>query len=279
MLWQQQNSTKTGSMPEDRTHNKGKEQTRIASSREDLANCYRLVYKVYLKCGYTELKPEQMRINLWNTLPGTHTILAEKQGNLAGTLTCVMDSEAGLPADGFCTEELQRLRAEGRRLCEISGLAIDRKHASATTVLKLFRYALALTTGFMQGTDFIITVHPRHAPFYEDLLLFEELKKKPKYAPVKGAPGILMRLNLDTVRERYHAQYSGRPGKKDLDHFYFERDQEQIVDSIRAGLDEKQRWLDDKAMETLLLTESQLLTNEHAFRTFRRQWDAWNRAV
>ena len=279
MLWQQQNSAETVSLHAARAQNQGKEQTRIASSREDLANCYRLVYKVYLKCGYTELKPEQMRINLWNTLPGTHTILAEKQGNLAGTLTCVMDSEAGLPADGFCTEELQRLRAEGRRLCEISGLAIDRKHASPTTVLKLFRYALALTTGFMQGTDFIITVHPRHAPFYEDLLLFEELKKKPQYAPVKGAPGILMRLNLDTVRERYHAQYSGRPGRKDLDHFYFVRDQDQIVDSIRTGLAEKQRWLDDKALETLLLTESQLLTNEQAFRTFRRQWDAWNRAI
>lgn len=279
MLRQVQNGPETGSMPEDRPHNKGKEQTRIASSQEDLANCYRLVYKVYLKCGYTELKPEQMRINLWNTLPGTHTILAERDGQLAGTLTCVMDSEAGLPADGFCTEELQRLRTEGRRLCEISGLAIDRKHASPTTVLQLFRYALALTTRFMQGTDFIITVHPRHAPFYEDLMLFEELKKKPQYAPVKGAPGILMRLNLDTVRERYHAQYSGRPGRKDLDHFYFVRDQDQLVESICAGLEEKRRWLDAKALETLLLNDSQLLTDEHAYRTFRRQWDDWNRAV
>ena len=278
MLWQQQNSAETGSLHAARAQNQGKEQTRIASSREDLANCYRLVYKVYLKCGYTELKPEQMRINLWNTLPGTHTILAEKQGNLAGTLTCVMDSEAGLPADGFCSEELQKLRANGRRLCEVSGLAIDRKHASATTVLKLLRYALTLTKDFMQGTDFIITVHPRHAPFYEDLLLFEKLKKKPQYASVKGAPGVLMRINLDTARERYHAKYSGRSGRKDLEHFYFVRDKDKIVDSIRAGLAEKQRWLDDKALETLLLTESQLLTDEHAFRTFRNQWDNWNRA-
>ncbi|MEA3641353.1 MAG: hypothetical protein VBE63_15625 [Lamprobacter sp.] len=252
------------------------EQTWIASTRDDLAECYRLVYKIYLDCGYTDLKPEQMRVNLWNALPGTFTLIAKKADKLAGTLTCVMDSEAGLPADGFCSEELQKLRESGRRLCELSGLAVDRKHANATTVLRLFRYALTLTTGFMEGTDFIITVHPKHAPFYEDLLLFEKLKAKQQYAHVEGAPAVLLRLNLETLRDRYYEKYAGLRGRKDLHHFYFVEDQDSILQSIRNGLQERQRQLNEQSLERFFFSESQVLTNEDAFRTFRTQWDSWN---
>lgn len=255
------------------------EQTWIASKRDDLADCFRLVYKVYLDCGYTDLKPEQMRVNLWNALPGTFTLIAKKADKLAGTLTCVMDSEAGLPADGFCSEELQKLRESGRRLCELSGLAVDRSHASALTVLKLFRYALTLTTAFMEGTDFIITVHPKHAPFYQDLLLFEKLKGKQQYAHVEGAPGVLLRLDLETLCDRYYEQYGGLRGRKDLHNFYFVEDQELILQSIRSGLQERQRRFSEKTLERFFFSEDQLLTSEDAFRTFHKQWNSWDQSA
>lgn len=256
-----------------------KEHISIASTRDDLADCYRLVYKVYLDCGYTDLKPEQMRVNLWNALPGTLTLIAKKADKLAGTLTCVMDSEAGLPADGFCSEELQKLRENGRCLCELSGLAVDRKHADATTVLKLFRYAFILTAGFMEGTDFIITVHPKHAPFYQDLLLFEKLKAKKQYAHVEGAPGVLLRLDLETSRKRYYEKYNGRRGRKDLHNFYFVEDQERIAKSIHSCLQERQKWFDEESLRSIFLSESRVLTSEDAFQTFRAQWDSWKHSV
>lgn len=251
---------------------------RIAYSSDDLANCYRLVYKTYLDCGYTDLSPQKMRTNLWNLLPGTYTLFAEKDGHPTGTLTCVMDSEAGLPSDHCSGGELQALRASDRRLCELSGLAINRKHADATTILGLFRYALALTTRFLNASDFIITVHPRHAPFYKDVVLFEELKRKQQCAQVNGAPGVLLRLDLETMRERYAEKYSGRRAGRDLHALYFVNDQPQLDQAIRGGLRQRQDRLDQQALIKLLFADTQASNGEGALGAIRMQWAAWNRA-
>lgn len=257
------------------TTNRG---VRFATTRNDFANCYRLIYKTYLHYGYTKLSPHELRANFWNALPATYTLIAEKNGHLEGTLTCVMDSEAGLPIDSFSSLELQKLRQEGRRLCELSGLAVNSQHAEATTILRLFRYALALTTGFLNGSDFVITVHPRHAGFYKEVVLFEELARKQQYPQVNGAPGVLLRLDLETMQERYFQTYGGRKAGKDLHELYFIKDQEQIAQSIGRGLEERQRQLDQQMLLKLLSEDTQVINCKHSLRAIQRQWAAWYRA-
>lgn len=256
----------------------GEKNIRIAASREQLGDCFRLVYRSYLRCGYTDLTSVEMRINLWNALPTTRTLFATSQGHLAGTLTCVMDSEAVLPADSFCNEAINELRAQGRRLCELSGLATDAEYADTMTAQQLFRYALIMTKEFTQGTDFIITVHPRHQRFYHGLLLFDALEHAPQYAPVKGAPGILMRLNLETACARYRQRYGGFRGTRNLHKFYFLDDQVQIRQAVREGLKARRKQLNKETLEHFLFMDGEVMKEPQAVQTFHSHWAAWNAA-
>lgn len=250
----------------------------LACSHDELANCYRLVYKAYLRCGYTALNPREMRINLWNLLPGTYTLIAKKGGHLAGTLSCVMDSAAGLPTDRFSSDQMQKLRTSNQRLCELSGLAVNQKHADMTTIPTLFRYAFMLTRRYLKATDLIITVHPRHAAFYKNVLLFEELTKQQQYTHVNGAPGVLLRLDLKTMRERFFEKYSRRPAGRDLHALCFVKDQDQLAQSISSELRERQSRLDQKELLKLMVADIDVIHGEHALRAVQMQWDAWHRA-
>jgi hypothetical protein len=97
-------------------------QVELVQSQEDLEACYKLVYKQYLSYGYTNIDTHGMRINFWNTLPGTYTLMAKKHGKIIGTVSYVMDSTAGLPMDEVAQASLHKLRHQGKRLVKYQAL-------------------------------------------------------------------------------------------------------------------------------------------------------------
>ncbi len=112
----------------------------IASSVDDLRASYALTYKQYRSYGYIDENPFQTRVMFWNALPEAYTVVAKKNGRVIGTLTCVMDSENGLPMDDVAQDQLNELRRNKRRLCEVSGLAIDRERADNNTILHMIQF-------------------------------------------------------------------------------------------------------------------------------------------
>ncbi|MBA4386795.1 MAG: hypothetical protein C0404_02370, partial [Verrucomicrobia bacterium] len=103
---------------------------KIARSLEERKRAWAMVYRTYLGKGYAQPDPEGLWCGLHDALPQTTTFVVSRDGRDVATLTIVFDSEVGLPADHLYRDELDKLRAKGRRLCEIISLVseeIDRR--------------------------------------------------------------------------------------------------------------------------------------------------------
>ncbi len=196
---------------------------RIAETREDIEGAARLVYRNYVELNYCNLNRLGVYFYLYDVLPETRTLVASDGDRVAATLTLVFDSPLGLPSDRIYSAELNVLRSAGRRLVEISKLAVDRAGSAprGLAVLKgLFRLAWLLSGPVRGSTDFVIMVEPHHERFYTRSLLFErigEIKPDPEAA---DAPSILLRLRLTEAPELYRKTF-GEGDDENNPYWYF----------------------------------------------------------
>jgi hypothetical protein len=104
----------------------------------------------------------------------------------------------GLPVDALYRGELSALRAGGRRLAEVSALAVGRPWRGATlTLMRPLVQLVGIYARDIGGVDELcIAVHPRHAPFYERSFGFTRFGAEKSYAAVNGAPAIGLGLDL-----------------------------------------------------------------------------------
>jgi hypothetical protein len=115
-----------------------------------------------------------------------------------GTLTVIADSPLGLPSDDLYGLELGRLRDSGRRLAEISSLAVDEGLKDGSQVLvQLFNFSYLVARRVYKATDFVITVNPRHVKFYCRKFLFDFAGSERSYDKVGGAPAVLLSIPLE----------------------------------------------------------------------------------
>jgi len=176
----------------------------IARTTDEILQAYRLVYDNYLKSGYIDQHPSLMRYGPHNALPSTVTFVAKLGEKVVTTATVVFDSPLGLPMEAIYRDELDALRKQGSRLCEVTMLA-DRRRAGMRTIpsiLRLFRLIVPYAMRFEKATDIVITVNPTHAAFYSKYLLFEDLAGKKDYPSVKNAPAVARRVNLTNVQKK-----------------------------------------------------------------------------
>jgi hypothetical protein len=128
------------------------------------------------------------------------TLYAETGGMVVGTMSLCLDSPSLLPADDNFADKLGELRAEGRRLCEPSRLAIDKgvtKRVFASLIHISYIYAHNIH-GF---SDYVIEVNPRHVMFYKRMLGFSDFGEERNCTRV-GAPAVLLRLPLSVMGEQ-----------------------------------------------------------------------------
>jgi len=188
---------------------------RVANDLDSRQRAYELIYRLYLEKEYAKPNPSRLWVSMFDALPETVTLLAERGlpvqsprsrvpaepgtgGVPVGALTVVFDSPLGLPADGIYGQELDALRDSGRSLAEIISLGIDdRSRSGAGVLVELFNAAYFVARGVRTATDFVITVNPRHTRFYRRLMLFEDAGPDRNCDRVGGAPAVLLRLNLD----------------------------------------------------------------------------------
>lgn len=153
----------------------------------------------------------------WRGYAGTHkltddpnriTLTASDKGDVVGTLTIGLDSPAGILADEIFKEEIDRYRAQGARVCEMTKLAFDLAGPSQASMASLFHLSVIHVRDIYQCTHIFIEVNPRHRRFYERMLGFQRIGE-PKMNPRVNAPAYLLCVELDYVTEQIQ-QHGGK---------------------------------------------------------------------
>ncbi|NLF24382.1 MAG: hypothetical protein GX589_01820 [Deltaproteobacteria bacterium] len=171
-----------------------------APSRFDhLLAAFRLVFREYLRTGYCCESEGPFRCSLFDFLPNCRKFLyRDYRGNLAGTASLVLDSDAGLPADGVFSKELNDLRLAGCKLAEGTMFAIDSNNP-CKFALPLLMASFFRTAQCERVSDIVLIVNPKHVDFYVRVLEFQAISG-PKPCPhVANASGVLLRRNISRL--------------------------------------------------------------------------------
>jgi len=182
-----------------------------ARSTAELVQAYQLVYKNYLKSEYVDPHPSEMRYGAFNALPSTATFVAKLNDEIVTTASVVFDSPLGLPLEAIYHDEVEGLRAEHLRLCEVTMLADRRRlgFRALPSILNLFRLILRYALTFEKTTDVVISVNPSHDAFYTKYLPFSDLGPLRYYPAVKNAPAVAKRVNLRTIADHKNHKLYG----------------------------------------------------------------------
>jgi hypothetical protein len=184
-----------------------------------------LVHRMYATRGYktsTQTPPPAVNVV---------TLIACDQGETIGTISVSLDTPGGLLADDLFRGELDALRAQGRRLCEFTKLAMDHVVKSKRVLASLFHAAYIWSHLRLRFDDVVIEVNPRHVRYYERMLGFtvagpERLNRR------VDAPAVLMRLDFDHARRQIE-RFAGQPipaGERSLyPHFFSSKEEAGIA--------------------------------------------------
>ena len=179
-----------------------------------------LVEKMYSWRGY--------EANPLNRDPNKITLVAHQEDKIAGTVTLGLDSPAGLVVDELYKAEIDKLRAQGRKVAELTKLAVDEGGASKSVLAALSHIAFIYAFHIHKYTDFVIEVYPRHVFFYKRMLGYEQIGEE-KMCPRVGAPAVLLHIDLDYI-DRKTAELGGKlpppPGEKSLYPYGFSKEDE-----------------------------------------------------
>ncbi|HYW79218.1 MAG TPA: hypothetical protein VE890_06545 [Thermoguttaceae bacterium] len=209
---------------------------KIATGRRELSEAFRLVYQCYRERGYATRHPSKMLYHASFGLPSSRTIVATAANNeVIGTVTVVGDNRFGFQLDPVYRTEITRLRKSGRRLGEVTCLAIKptNRFGPREVFFGLTQYMIHYAY-WQKFDDLLLSVHPRHHRFYWRHFRVFPLGACHAHAAACDNPAVGCRMdlaylgrNMDAdLWERYFGEiqpedhYKGPPVSAD-DHHYF----------------------------------------------------------
>ena len=192
-----------------------------------------LVDKMYAWRKYDFPSSEPHRLNDPNRI----ALAIYDLDHAIATATLNLDSEIGLLADELYKDESDRLRRDGRRLCEMTKLAVEHLVRSKRVLGSLFHIALIYARHLHGRDDCLIEINPRHVKFYEAMLGFEPIGEM-KMCRRVNAPARLLRLDLHRADARIAAfggHAGGHPAERSLYPYFFSKTEEAgILRRLRA---------------------------------------------
>ncbi len=194
---------------------------KLVSSPKGLREACKLVHDRYVEIGLIDRQKDGIWITPYQLNPNSRAVigLLRVKGRPICTATLVCDSEIGIPSERLYPKEISELKKLGRRVVEITCLAARPCPEASNAFLYIFKligvYALALG-----HEDMVISVHPRHARFYEDIFLFERIGPLKYYPGLKDAPAVLERQDLTSFVERLKEAYGDLPSYANLYEFF-----------------------------------------------------------
>jgi hypothetical protein len=211
---------------------------RVASDHDTRRKAYALAYRVYRRCGYVEESTTQLCVSPYDAFTGTITLLAEdKNGREIGTVSLVFDSPLGLPCSEIYGEEVNAVRNQGRKLVEVTRLAIEEDAPNPRNLLlHLFSLSYIFARHVGGCTDMIIEVNPRHVDYYRRFLRFDQIGPERPCPRVKDAPAVLMCMNFSHIEAALQGHAGGRDknGKR-LHPYPFTREDEMRAARFLSG--------------------------------------------
>lgn len=181
---------------------------KIASSRDELEQAFRLIHQAYVKAELAEPNAHGMRITKYQLQTSSTIFVAALRGEVISTISLVPDGELGLPIDSAFAEELARLRGSGRRLAEVSCLADRRQQIARRLVVlrELFRWMVQ--TARVQAIDqLVLAVHPKHTKFYLKYLACELVAGVREFKTVLNQPAVALSLDFQRIDRERPANY------------------------------------------------------------------------
>lgn len=169
----------------------------LAANRRDRERAFRLASSIYSKSGFHQ-DPNGFCVSSYDLNADTAVLLiVDADGNEAGTISLVCDGAHGLPCDEVFGSELDGMRAQGRRMGEVTRLAVREGHpASKAILVQLYNWVSVYARRFAGVDDFIIEVNPRHESFYLRRLCFVRIAGERPCPRVGNAPAVLLRLDM-----------------------------------------------------------------------------------
>ena len=174
----------------------------VATSHEEHETALELVRARYRWRGYDVPVSDSHASSDANQDGGQEITFIAKEGAVAlGTLTLGLDGPKGLLAEATHDGVIDAARARGRKVCELTRLAIAQSANSKSILSSLLAAAHLVGREIYAVTDVFIEVNPRHVGFYSRLLGFVVAAGEKVCERVR-APSVLLRLELDALEER-----------------------------------------------------------------------------
>jgi hypothetical protein len=174
----------------------------VAESVEQIEATSRLVCKRYAWRGYSleAFAHHEQLVRHEESRREITFFVADPPATL-GTITLRLDGPQGLRADETHGEAMRRARDNGRRIGELTRLAVAEEVDSRVVLASLF--GLVYTVGRLEHgvTDVFIEVNPRHVIFYTRALGFVVAAEAQLCRRVL-APSVLLHLQVDSLESR-----------------------------------------------------------------------------
>lgn len=176
-------------------------QVKIANTQGELEQAYELLHNSYVEQNLMDPNHSKLRFNIWSALPYTHVIVAKIGDEVIGTVSLIKDSAIGLPSDKAYNNENNELRRSGKRIVEVSALAVAPNYRKVGHKISLYlmKYLYQYTSSYLHADIICATVRHTVVDFYKALFSFEQKGKVIKYDFVKGTRANFIYLDL---RER-----------------------------------------------------------------------------
>jgi hypothetical protein len=175
---------------------------KIASEPDEWEQAFQLVAANYRDCGYETITPKPYRFTPHHALPDTTLFVAKEADRVVATFTLVADNTLlGLPMEALYGAEVDGLRQQGRRLAEVTSLAVA--ELGQRDFIQVFTTMIRLMKQFhvsRGGDSWVITVNPRHRNFYCKVLGYQPLGPCKAYALVGNAPAEAYLLDRELMR-------------------------------------------------------------------------------
>jgi hypothetical protein len=162
----------------------------IASQPAEWMAALELVAANYRACGYEAPSSKPLRFTKYHALPETIVLVAKERDEVVATYSMVFDNPLmGLPMESIYAEEIASLRHQGRRLAEVTSLAVS--GLSQREFVQVFTTMIRLGVQYHNrrgGDTWVITVNPHHRTFYCKAMGFQPLGECRSYPLVADAP-------------------------------------------------------------------------------------------
>jgi hypothetical protein len=194
---------------------------KVATTRSELEQAFTLIQESYVEMKLTVGDPLSMRLSKYNALPTTLVFIAVYKGRVIATMSQIMDTALGLPIESFSSIEI--LRDTGKRISEISGLAIAKEWRSRSTgvFFPLSSFAILYGQKFVGVDYFVIVTRARVRFFYQALYNFEPIEDKvKKHSGVNQKKSFAQYVKVENLNSFYKDKFDDNKCGFNLFHIY-----------------------------------------------------------